>query len=202
MLPQWHACHCYALCRAGTCPRRVQELPNAFRRAADSRPYEICHSQRRSTLLHLKLYFLKPELLISVAVHRRARRPRRAGAGTTDWAQTSHCVIANPVRTLGVAISCRNYPLPTNSFMPTACRFADGTPSRRALRSAYEAVLESFSFNSIVGADSIRPRAGTTDCVKICSPVPSAASRTAGGRLRAPPVAEKASKKEWQNQGD
>ena len=27
-------------------------------------------------------------------------------------------------------------------------------------------------------------------------------TRTAGGRLRAPPVAEKASKKEWQNQGD
>ena len=130
----------------------------------------------RSTLLHLKLYFLKPELLISVAVHRRARRPRRTGAGTTDWAQTSHCVIANPVRTLGVAISCRNYPLPTNSFMPTACRFADGTPSRRALRSAYEAVLESFSFNSIVGADSIRRRAGTTGCVQACFPVPSAAS--------------------------
>ena len=96
--------------------------------------------------------------MISVAVHRRARRPRRAGAGTTDWAQTSHCVIANPVRTLGVAISCRNYPLPTNSFMPTACRFADGTPSRRALRSAYEAVLESFSFSSVVGANvPVRP---------------------------------------------
>ena len=27
-------------------------------------------------------------------------------------------------------------------------------------------------------------------------------TRSAGGRLRAPPVAEKASKKEWQNQGD
>ena len=145
----------------------VQERSTAYQsvppscRAADSRPYEICRNQRRSTLLYLKLYFLKPELLISVAVHRRARRPRRAGAGTTDWAQTSHCVIANPVRTLGVAISCRNYPLPTNSFMPTACRFADGTPSRRALRSAYEAVLESFSFNSIVGADIIRPRVST-----------------------------------------
>ena len=30
------------------------------------------------------------------------------GAGTTKCVQTSHCVIANPVRTLGVAISCRH----------------------------------------------------------------------------------------------
>ena len=31
MLPEWHACHCYAaLCRALTCPRRVQELPAMY----------------------------------------------------------------------------------------------------------------------------------------------------------------------------
>ena len=53
-----------------------------------------------------------------------------------------------------------------------------------------------------VGADSIRPRAGTTECVQTRSFVPSAASRSAGGRLRAPPAAEEASKKEWRNQGD
>ena len=38
----------------------------------------------------------------------------------------------------------------TNSFVCTVCRFADGTPSRRALRSAYEAVLYSFIRNSIL----------------------------------------------------
>ena len=35
-------------------------------------------------------------------------------------------VIANPVRTPGVAISCRNYRLHTNSFVRTVCRFAVG----------------------------------------------------------------------------
>ena len=41
-----------------------------------------------SRLLRLKLYFLKCGPLRSVAVRRRARRPRRAGAGTTKCVQT------------------------------------------------------------------------------------------------------------------
>ena len=40
-----------------------------------------------------------------------------------------------------VAISCRNYRQHTNLFVCTICRFADGTPSRRALRSADEATF-------------------------------------------------------------
>ena len=41
----------------------------------------------------------------------------------------------------------------TNSFIYTVCRFADGTPSRRALRTTY-----SFKRYRLVGADIIRPR--------------------------------------------
>ena len=33
--------------------------------------------------------------------------------------------------------ACRNYRLRTNSFVCAVCRFADGTPSRRALRIVY-----------------------------------------------------------------
>ena len=52
----------------------------------------------------------------------------------------------NVERTLAVgrddsARRCRNYQMRTNSFVCTVCRFADGTPSRRALRSTYEANL-------------------------------------------------------------
>ena len=53
-----------------------------------------------------------------------------------------------------------------------------------------------------VGWGHVPTGAGTTKYVQTCSCLLSAASRSAGGRLRAPPAAEEASKKEWQNQGD
>ena len=63
----------------------------------------------------------------------------------------------------GAAISCRNYRLHTNQFACTVCRFADGTPSRRALRRW----------------NAPSPHAGTTECVHTCLSVLSSASRTA-----------------------
>ena len=135
-------------------PKTAQAADSAIYRLVCSRSF--LHGRTGSSaptrLLRLKLYFLKYGPLRSVAVRRRARR---LGAPVQELPNAHKLVRlyclplrgrhaesscpTNVERTLAVgrddsARRCRNYQMRTNPFVCTVCRFADGTPSGRALR--------------------------------------------------------------------